>query len=319
MPGGTVSWQEEQESIFTRFLLLVVLLGVYFGAIVPFQPQLLLAGIGLLVLQNLVSLLAVPRRLAWLPLFSFVANRAVLVCIIGSTGGLEGMFAPLVIVMVALGLVWYNDPRSVLLLGSSQLGVMLLGNLLAYWAGFVVNWAYFVVYIAGLLIILRALSKPLAQLSHSAYTDSLTKVFNRGKGLEELQHWISEGKSFALIFVDVSRFKQFNDTYGHAVGDEVLVWIADTLKQNLHGQGLVMRYGGDEFILATKEDTAPLLKRLEQRLGKGFIAKVGRLHPSINLGEVCFPSEAQSLADLIRMADERMYRHKAVRLRLTES
>lgn len=153
-----------------------------------------------------------------------------------------------------------------------------------------------------------------------ALIDPLTRLHNRSFLEESFKYIINqENKSqqseVALLFIDVSKFKQINDTYGHLVGDRVLRYIADAIRHSIDKKDIAIRYGGDEFIIILNNETSrdsinkiceaidkELKKPLEYE-GKTYLAK-------INIGAAIYPSDAKSMEELIQKADQAMYHAK---------
>ena len=140
------------------------------------------------------------------------------------------------------------------------------------------------------------------------YKDSLTNAYSRmylddfGGGLEGAD---------AVALIDVDGFKSINDTYGHQTGDAALRHIAGILISGTEGQGVTIRYGGDEFLLIFrsigKSEFFSLLDRLKQRVRESVLEG----HPDISLGiSVGGAYRAGTLAEAIAVADSRMYRNK---------
>jgi diguanylate cyclase (GGDEF)-like protein/PAS domain S-box-containing protein len=160
----------------------------------------------------------------------------------------------------------------------------------------------------------------LKQLEDLAYLDTLTKIANRtylenfiiGK-FNELRR---QGWPFGVVFVDVDRFKQVNDTFGHQTGDLVLKMVAQTLLKNCRSFDLVGRWGGEEFLcvinkLKDSDQIMIIAERLRALVESAWLSLPDcSLHVTISLG-VTLARLQDSPGTLIHRADELMYRSKA--------
>ncbi len=159
--------------------------------------------------------------------------------------------------------------------------------------------------------------------------DTLTGVSSRGhfdaQLAQELQHAADNGeKSTCLMMLDVDHFKDFNDTYGHQVGDLVLKSLAKVLVQQVRNVDLVARYGGEEFAIIFVEIDKTVAIEVCERLMKAvremeITAPDGKkLHITASFGIACYPEHAQDVNMLIQMADMALYKSKdAGRNRMT--
>jgi diguanylate cyclase (GGDEF)-like protein len=138
--------------------------------------------------------------------------------------------------------------------------------------------------------------------------DPLTRAAQRRYRSEQLSARIAAGAPFSVAFLDLHGFKEVNDRYGHGVGDELLCVVAARLRGATRAGDLVMRYGGDEFVVAS---SAPgLLARLALALTPPVQTSAGELPLRADIGEASWrPSE--SLTSLLGRADASMYAHKA--------
>jgi diguanylate cyclase (GGDEF)-like protein len=314
MPGGYFNWQEERQGVLFRLLFIVLGLGIAFFSQFPLEPFWTYVAVGISVLQTLVAQVAIPRRYSWFPNFIFYVNRLVWFLLLGATGGAGGPIVVGLYAALAAALVYYNSPRAVLIQVLSYAVTLFAGTAFSVYLGFALSWNFAALHSISLLMMALVLMRPLSQLTLYAATDPLTKALNRRGGLEQLETWASEGKRFSLIFVDLKRFKHINDTYGHGVGDEVLAWVVKLCKNNLRGTDLVIRYGGDEFVLVLTGKTEPILQRLESLLIEGVETSAGRLSIQANLGVVRFPEDGRDLEQLLQQADQQMYLQKGIGL-----
>ena len=152
-----------------------------------------------------------------------------------------------------------------------------------------------------------------------ASTDSLTGLANRVALMERIELEISrsesEGKTFALMFVDLDRFKQVNDQYGHEIGDRLLVEVARRLRDRIFSSDMISRFGGDEFIIVTGDfdhlaGPEILAGKIQETLS-GEVTIAGKnLFLSCSIGIALYPFDGESASKLIRHADMAMYRAK---------
>ena len=162
-------------------------------------------------------------------------------------------------------------------------------------------------------------------LRHETRRDPLTGLDNRVLLQERLEEFLAAGRPVAVVFCDLDRFKQINDTYGHAVGDEVLRETGRRLSRRLADADVVARIGGDEFVVAVagmgQSDAQLLLQRIEQAFADTPVRTAGlSLRVSSSLGLVCEPARspgglapARRVEELLDRADREMYAHKRSR------
>jgi diguanylate cyclase (GGDEF)-like protein len=160
-----------------------------------------------------------------------------------------------------------------------------------------------------------ALRQALGRVREETITDPLTTLYNRRFLSDylprELMRAWRHGSSVALVMLDLDRFKQVNDTRGHAVGDAVLVQVAALLKRQIRGSDVVCRYGGEEFALVLP-DTTPDGAR---HRGEEIRVAIGRERNALSgvtasAGIALFPSNAFDADSLIRAADAALYEAK---------
>jgi len=159
----------------------------------------------------------------------------------------------------------------------------------------------------------------LTELEQMARLDRLTQLANRNHLETELQMRFEEKKryhvSFGVLFMDIDHFKNFNDTHGHAVGDEVLKYVAKTFVKNSRPFDLYGRWGGEEFLGIIRNITARDLENLGNRLrllvASSYLAHEGeKLHVTISLGATLV-KEGDTINTLMKRADSLLYRSKS--------
>lgn len=155
-------------------------------------------------------------------------------------------------------------------------------------------------------------------LRHRAFYDGLTGLANRALLLDRADHAITrarrEGHHIALLLIDLDKFKQVNDTFGHAAGDRLLVAVAERLRSCARGSDTPARLGGDEFALLleaidTPEDATAVAARLLDGLRAPVRFEDGELWPQASVGVAVWSGQADVEA-LLREADAAMYTAK---------
>jgi diguanylate cyclase (GGDEF)-like protein len=156
------------------------------------------------------------------------------------------------------------------------------------------------------------------ELERRATFDALTGCHNRSSILSALQTELQQDNSqaTALVYVDLDNFKSVNDTLGHAAGDELLVQVAERLKDVSRGNDDVGRLGGDEFIMLLRSisgaDAAmQVAHRISESVGEAFVLSTGPVQLRASMGVACTGSETVTAEELIKRADAAMYLSKA--------
>ena len=156
-------------------------------------------------------------------------------------------------------------------------------------------------------------------LDHLAQHDSLTKLPNRRMFFDRLEHAISgarrSGKHLAVMFVDLDRFKEINDTFGHAVGDKVLINVAIMLKSTVREMDTVARLGGDEFVVLidmidNPQHVTTVVQKLHFLFQRTLKIDGHELHVHASLGIGIYPRDGADADELMQNADRAMYKSK---------
>jgi len=149
--------------------------------------------------------------------------------------------------------------------------------------------------------------------------DHLTQLPNRSLFIDRLSQFLAtfkrEKKSFALLFMDLDRFKVVNDTLGHAAGDQLLKMVAQRLQENLSESDTIARFGGDEFTVLlprvkNMHSAAHVAERLIGILTRAFIIDSSEVFIGTSIGITIYPDDANDETTLIRNADMAMYHAK---------
>ncbi len=160
------------------------------------------------------------------------------------------------------------------------------------------------------------------RLAHDAVHDALTGLPNRVLFLDRLQNRLERTKrnpneQFAIMFIDLDRFKVVNDSLGHAVGDQLLVTVANRLKLCVRPNDTISRLGGDEFailldIVSDVSDTRRVAERIKGRLKTTTMLGSVERSPTASIGIVMFDKSYKTAEELLRDADSAMYYAKAM-------
>ncbi len=157
-----------------------------------------------------------------------------------------------------------------------------------------------------------------AEVEEQSHRDSLTGVYNHGYFLlaleEQAEQMQSGNRSLALIMLDIDFFKAYNDTYGHLVGDQVLVRFSDIIRRHIKATDLVGRWGGEEFAISLPGANGEQAYRVAQRIsatlrGLQLQDRDGNAipPPTVSQGIALFPYEADDIYALVDLADQRLY------------
>lgn len=175
----------------------------------------------------------------------------------------------------------------------------------------------------GLLIIftdITELKELQLQLEHQAYYDELTQIYNRRAFFQQCEHDYAiaaeDATAFTVILIDIDYFKEVNDTYGHLIGDEVIVHVVNACKMQLTDDVIFARYGGEEFAIAlngySQLDGLVLANKLCTYVeSQQCITEEGILNVTISLGVAEASHESvETLHQLLNKADQALYAAK---------
>ncbi len=161
--------------------------------------------------------------------------------------------------------------------------------------------------------------KETERLAHLAHYDQLTEIPNRYLLLDRIAHLINQSarnkKTFALLYIDLDKFKIINDTRGHSFGDKVLKEVASRLSRSIRHSDTIARIGGDEFVLlleeiAGKHDISKMAETIVNELHKEFIIDEIVIEIGCSVGIATYPEDGNTTDSLLIAADKAMYRAK---------
>jgi diguanylate cyclase (GGDEF)-like protein/PAS domain S-box-containing protein len=154
------------------------------------------------------------------------------------------------------------------------------------------------------------------QLEHIAHFDALTGLPNRVLLADRLQQALTQcvrrARSVAVVYLDLDGFKAVNDIHGHALGDELLVALAQRMRAALRDGDTLARIGGDEFVavlvdLDRVQDAEPMLERLLRAAAAPVVLAASTLQVSASIGVTVYPQDDSEVDQLLRHADQAMY------------
>lgn len=167
-----------------------------------------------------------------------------------------------------------------------------------------------------------------ADLRHRSDFDQLTDLHNRASLERSIDLQIDEslrtGRNFALIYIDLDRFKQINDQYGHHIGDLYLQEATRRMKRQMRGADLLARLGGDEFValacdVANRSEALEIVHRLERCFETDFLLENYRIKGAASFGIAFHPADGTTRDALLRSADTMMYTEKRKKREATQS
>ena len=157
------------------------------------------------------------------------------------------------------------------------------------------------------------------KLAYLASHDALTELPNRLHFANNLSKTIQRAKRhnsrFAVLFMDMDRFKEVNDTLGHEIGDRLLQEVARRLRNTLREEDTVARFGGDEFAVIlpdihSNDDALKIAQKIAKAIEEPVVAGVHTLHPSTSIGVSIYPEHGSDGDALLGAADTAMYTAK---------
>jgi diguanylate cyclase (GGDEF)-like protein len=159
---------------------------------------------------------------------------------------------------------------------------------------------------------------------NAAFLDSMTQLPNRRWLWTDLKREVRRARRsdyrFAVLFIDVDRFKEVNDSYGHLAGDKVLRAIVRHVRASVRAEDEVFRYGGDEFIVLMKDIRTPAeVRQVARRIGRAvntagvtFEGRKWRLQVTLSIGAAISSGFGSSSVEAVERADRAMYQAKAL-------
>lgn len=168
--------------------------------------------------------------------------------------------------------------------------------------------------IALMIIIIIILSRQNQQRGKIIQQDYLTQMPNRLFIIRRFSSLIESGNPFGLIMLDIDHFKKINDTWGHLIGDELLIGVAERLKSFPKKEAIFARIGGDEFMglvfNADREKVDAICNELLTKMKDDFPTSAGNIHITVSVGAAIYPTDTTKAEHLQNYADAALYETK---------
>ncbi|DAB33135.1 MAG TPA: hypothetical protein CFH79_00120, partial [Sulfurospirillum sp. UBA11407] len=157
------------------------------------------------------------------------------------------------------------------------------------------------------------------ELEFLAHHDPLTKLPNRlllqARIKQSIKRAKRENNKIAILFLDLDRFKEINDTFGHSYGDEILITVTNRFKATMREKDTIARIGGDEFVLLIEDiievaDIEPILSKVLGIFDEEIVVNKQSFKLSASIGVALFPDDGANIEELIKNADTAMYKAK---------
>ena len=158
----------------------------------------------------------------------------------------------------------------------------------------------------------------LAQADEVSHTDALTYLPNRRQVINNLQKEVHRAERYktplSISMMDIDHFKNINDTFGHTVGDQVLLQLANLLREGVRESDMVGRYGGEEFLIVLPNTELRMAAELAARLCKSIREKdievVGKVHITVSIGVAEYRHGEETWQKFLSRADMALYAAK---------
>jgi len=170
--------------------------------------------------------------------------------------------------------------------------------------------------------IIKELEAARTELVHQVRFDQLTRIYSRRYFLElafqEMVRALRYHRPLSLLMIDIDRFKNCNDTYGHEFGDRVLFRVAQVIKQEVRSTDIAARFGGEEFVVLLPESgleaarlVAEKIRLKVQEISSEYFAEVEEMFLTVSIGLAAMLEQSQGIDELLRLADAALYEAKA--------
>jgi diguanylate cyclase (GGDEF)-like protein len=305
------NWRQEKRIFRNRVIQFTLFIVLQLVGLYTFPGWAFAVIIAFGVLMTISNAWGIYQQWQPLPTLNLVVDQLFTLFLLSTSGAGSGPFIFVIYLHVLGAIIFTGQRNTIITISILQTFVLTLATFASQFTATPASWHSLAFNMVGLFVINLFGIRPAEDLHQDAQTDPLTGVLNRRSGFTKLEQWLNAAQPFNLLVIDMKRFKDINDTYGHTVGDEVLQAVAQRLRHSVREDDLVIRQGGDEFLIATSSVITPILERLDTALKQSVRTSAGALEVAIDLGTAQYPKDAADLETLIAVADEKMYEAKA--------
>ncbi|MBI5057642.1 MAG: diguanylate cyclase [Nitrospirae bacterium] len=168
---------------------------------------------------------------------------------------------------------------------------------------------------AAIAIERSLLYKQTEELKQLSITDPLTGIYNRRylntRLSEEITRYNRYKHPFSFMMLDMDKFKEYNDTFGHILGDKLIKALATIMEKSLRNVDIAARFGGDEFVAifpqTTKTDAIHITHRLKEKIDKALHQETLEIPVTVSMGLTTYPDDASSIGELLEKTDQALY------------
>jgi diguanylate cyclase (GGDEF)-like protein len=168
---------------------------------------------------------------------------------------------------------------------------------------------------AAIAIERSLLYKQTEELKQLSITDPLTGIYNRRylntRLLEEITRYNRYKHPFSFMMLDLDKFKEYNDTFGHIYGDKLIKALATIMEKSMRNVDIAARFGGDEFVAifpqTSKPDAIQITNRLKENIEKSLQQELLEMTLTVSMGLTTYPDDASSIGELLEKTDQALY------------
>lgn len=318
--------------VICAIILAYMVISYSFGEVFPNQ-QLIIWVVAAFLLYSIglnIAIRLYPKPIIWRRGLAIIADLAVTSFGFNMAGSFGGAFYPLYLWVIVGNGLRFGVPYLLFAMIIGVTGLTIAVTSSDYWTqhsvlaiglmiGIVILPLFYAVILRELKIANLSLEKQMQETAYAATHDALTDLPNRFLFIDRLQQAINRSKRhknrIALLFIDLDKFKNINDSLGHSVGDSLLVSVGNRIRTTLRSNDSVARLGGDEFIvllndLNTRYYAQEAARRIIKIFNTSYECDGHSMRIGGSIGISIYPDDANNIDKLINYADSAMYKAK---------